>query len=266
MHLQSLGCGFGASVRTRLSAGEAGAAPALGRRPTDPGTVTGTPRRPWHLLPARRASPASPPGSGGPPSAGMAVPLLRARAAEPGSHGDPARAGSCDPHWQTAARSPPRPRDSGLASTEPGGAVWPTRQPPVVVLPSRGWLQMTHEHQMQNADAPTLPWPESASGRIGALGLLVTLRLKPCVGLRARAAGQRRRLRAEVANDCIVLAGARFVAEGPALRAQHRGRPKGGEARQRPARSLAELPALEAGVVHKVSELILCQVRSTSGA
>ena len=112
MHLQSLGCGFGASVRTRLSAGEAGAAPALGRRPTDPGTVTGTPRRPWHLLPARRASPASPPGSGGPPSAGMAVPLLRARAAEPGSHGDPARAGSCDPHWQTAARRGPGTRAS----------------------------------------------------------------------------------------------------------------------------------------------------------
>ena len=108
--------------------------------------------------------------------------------------------------------------------------------------------------------------PSSASGRIGALGLLVTLRLKPCVGLRARAAGQWRRVRAKFANDCIVLAGARFVAEGPALRAQHRGRPKGGEARQRPARSLAELPALEAGVVHKVGEGLLCQVRSTRGA
>ena len=59
--------------------------------------------------------------------------------------------------------------------------------------------------------------PSSASGRIGALGLLVTLRLKPCVGLRARAAGQWRRVRAKFANDCIVLAGARFVAEGPAL-------------------------------------------------
>ena len=147
-----------------MSVGEAGAAPALGRRPTEPGTVTGTPRRrPWHPLPARRASPASPPGSGGPPSAGMAMPLLRARAAQPGSHGDPGsfvRPSVANSSPQPAAAQGLGPRFDRTGRGGWGGVAY-TAAPPwwsFVKLAADDPRASNAKREWRRGSAPTLPW------------------------------------------------------------------------------------------------------------
>ena len=203
-----------------MSVGEAGAAPALGRRPTEPGTVTGTPGRPWHPLPARRASPASPPGSGGPPSAGMAMPFAACArsparlARRPGQ----LRA-TLSGRQQPAARRGPGTR----ASLRPNRARWVGWCGLHCSPPWWSFVKLAADYPRASkcktrTSAPTLQWPSTASGRIRTLGLLV----EPPVRLRAPAAGRRHRVHAE---DSIVRAGARLQAEGPARRAQHRGSP-----------------------------------------